>query len=401
MNNHPSITSHHLKFISECAPYLLVVQPDQPPTNSALGSKLSQVVGQPIDYLASTPVDLAEFDELVWNPSFSTPEHSSDYQVALNVFYYKREQMVREYEDMSYCDCEACAGAYCSSTCSWAAQYESFKEKYPSLHQAWLKAYEDHDPHSGLRYYVLNYPDMGLSRLASIIYKTIPLTTRQKREQHKAFIKLKATTQGIVTSPSITNEHLTKDQIKQIVLPQAVPSTILLTGGYQLCNDCGTVLGNGEQSRVFLDWKAWLRRYVHLICRVEAKRHEPLGIVSKSGDVFGTKLTTLDVESENEDGNEDVALKGEVEARAGQCYERTMNECYDRSLQEVLDKRQSELVPERVYSVDTLTGKRKRGITCFFDGKPIEGRKGTKFCVGGRCRANYHEAWEENKKRKP
>jgi hypothetical protein len=185
--------------------------------------------------------------------------------------------------------------------------------------------------------------------------------------------------------------------------------TLLLMGGYQLCNDCGCVMVNGEHARS-LTLLECFRRYTHLSCLIVAKgkdgklkpltRHEPLGIVSKKGKVYGTKLTTLDVQCDDGDGEDDtVELKGEVEGRAGQCYDRTMYERYDRSLQEVLDKRQSEQAPAPVYSVDILTGKRKSGLTCFFDGKPINARKGTKFCVDGRCRKNYHEAWEENKKR--
>lgn len=315
-----------------------------------------------------TPITLEDFDAIPIKAVYTPPKYSSDYLHALNVFYLKRDQILQEYEDMLPCE-----------------------EQDRALIFGWMReAWESHDPHSALRLYIKNGLGKDLLKLANIVNKCIPLTSNQKLQQRKfnrAFLKRLNAANASAVAPitKVVAENLTQERLTI----QTAPSTILLAGGYQLCNDCGTVIRNGEHSRVFLDWKAWLRRYVHLVCRLDAVRHEPLGIVSKSGKVYGTKLTTLDVQFQ--DGEEEAfELKGEVEAAFAGCYERSMDERYDRSLQEVLDKRQSELGHAPVWIVDKITGKRMRESSCKRCKGPIEKRKGTTFCSDN-CRKRYFE----------
>jgi hypothetical protein len=168
------------------------------------------------------------------------------------------------------------------------------------------------------------------------------------------------------------------------IVPDTAPRTIILVGDYQLCNDCGAVLCNGERCETFFDWDVWLRRYVHSFCRV-GKRHEILGIVRKDGSVYGTKLTTLTVDFDSEDGE---VLKGDIKAEVevaatDYCYERLMPEKYDQ-------ERQSKLAPSPVWGVNPLTGDRTPERICKRCKAPMGKRRGTIFCSDN-CRKRYHE----------
>lgn len=90
MNNQP-LTSHHLKLISQFAPYLIEVQPQRP--NPAIGSILATIVTIPPDFN-----EVEGLDGLIWHPSFTPPRFSTSYLERVHTLLLERDIKVQRLE---------------------------------------------------------------------------------------------------------------------------------------------------------------------------------------------------------------------------------------------------------------------------------------------------------------
>jgi hypothetical protein len=89
MKHHQPVTSYHLRFISQCAPYLLVEVQQEQPRNTALRSILSQYVAIAPDFAG-----VEGFDAMGVSEHFSAPRFSTAYLEHVHAILLERDLKV-------------------------------------------------------------------------------------------------------------------------------------------------------------------------------------------------------------------------------------------------------------------------------------------------------------------